>query len=145
MQNRKSRQFVFGVEIRRRLMGEGSDGWCYSRTWRLSLAYDQANGDVTRTEQYNGAGVTGANSTRRASNVERPSGRPGPFHGRVVASKQVLILTPYIGAGYSRLMGDAEHHGEHHRNRFFAGTSEACLRKSSAKADDDHRSALGRG
>lgn len=94
---------VFGVEIRRRLMGEGVTGVVIPDV-ALSLGYDQANGDATRTENYTGP-VSGG--TLIAASSVKSEWQTGAISARVVASKQFLIVTPYIGAGYSRLMGDA--------------------------------------
>jgi hypothetical protein len=71
----------------------------------LTLGYDQANGDVQRTERYV-APVKGG--TLDAATTIKSDWRTGAVTARVIASKQLVIITPYIGAGYSRLMGDAE-------------------------------------
>lgn len=125
---------VFGVEIRRRLMGEGATGVVLPDV-ALSLAYDQANGDVKRTERY-------AVETLDASTTMKSEWQTGAVTARVVASKQLLIFTPYIGAGYSRLMGDAD------TTMDVVGTDSVdgavnVTAKGSAKADDDVLQFLG--
>jgi hypothetical protein len=96
---------VFGVEIRRRLMGEGATGVILPDV-ALSLAYDQANGDVKRTERYVGPVTSGG--SLNALTTMTSKWQTGAVTARVVASKQLLLFTPYVGAGYSRLMGDAD-------------------------------------
>jgi hypothetical protein len=129
---------VFGVDVRRRLMGEGVTGVVLPDV-ALSLAYDQANGDVTRTEQYVGP-VTGG--TLDASSTMESKWQTGAVTARVVASKQVLIFTPYIGAGYSRLMGDAETTVNITETGSSLGVGSVSA-KGSAKADDDILQILG--
>ncbi len=129
---------VFGVEIRRRLMGEGATGVVLPDV-ALSLAYDQANGDVKRTERYSGP-VTGG--TLDASTTMKSEWQTGAVTARVVASKQLIIFTPYIGAGYSRLMGDVD------TTMDVVGTASPggavnVSSKGSAKADDDVLQFLG--
>lgn len=96
---------VFGVEVRRRLMGEGVTGAVIPDV-ALSLAYDQANGDLSRTERYDtlleGGGTLNADTTVKSE------WKTGGVTARVVASKQILILTPYLGVGYSRLFGNTD-------------------------------------
>lgn len=123
---------VWGVEIRRRLMGEGATGVVLPDV-ALSLAYDQSNGDVTRTERYNGS-VTGGNLD--ANTTLKSEWQTGAVTARVVASKQLVIVTPYIGAGYSRLMGDAETSMDVNEAGSSLGVGNVSS-KSSAKADDD--------
>ncbi|MBK8575673.1 MAG: hypothetical protein IPN90_08350 [Elusimicrobia bacterium] len=129
---------VFGVEIRRRLMGEGATGVVLPDV-ALSLAYDQANGDVKRTEHYVGP-VTGG--TLDASTTMKSEWQTGAVTARVVASKQLLIFTPYIGAGYSRLMGDAETTVDVVETGSSVGVGSVSS-KGSAKADDDILQFLG--
>ncbi len=119
---------VWGVEIRRRLMGEGATGVVLPDV-ALSLAYDQSSGDVTRTEHYND-GSLDANTTLKSE------WQTGAVTARVVASKQLLIFTPYIGAGYSRLMGDADTTMDVNEAGSSIGVGNVSS-KSSAKADDD--------
>ncbi|MBK8870819.1 MAG: hypothetical protein IPN19_07160 [Elusimicrobia bacterium] len=125
---------VWGVEIRRRLMGEGATGVVLPDV-ALSLAYDQSTGDVTRTEHYND-GSLDANTTLKSE------WQTGAVTARVVASKQLLIFTPYIGAGYSRLMGDADTTMDVNEDGSSLGVGNVSS-KSSAKADDDVFQILG--
>ncbi len=129
---------VFGVEIRRRLMGEGATGVVLPDV-ALTLGYDQANGDVQRTERYV-APVTGG--TLDAATTMKSDWRTGAVTARVIASKQLVILTPYIGAGYSRLMGDAETSVEVVGTATPGGAVNVSG-KNSAKADDDVLQFLG--
>ncbi len=119
---------VWGVEIRRRLMGEGATGVVLPDV-ALSLAYDQSTGDVTRTEHYDD-GTLNANTTLKSE------WQTGAVTARVVASKQLVIVTPYIGAGYSRLMGDADTTMDVVGSATPGGPVNVSS-KSSAKADDD--------
>lgn len=119
---------VWGVEIRRRLMGEGATGVVLPDV-ALSLAYDQSTGDVTRTEHYND-GTLNANTTLKSE------WQTGAVTARVVASKQLVIFTPYIGAGYSRLMGDADTTMDVVGNAS-PGDAVNVSSKGSANADDD--------
>jgi hypothetical protein len=95
---------VIGVEVRRRLMGEGVTGAVLPDV-ALSLAYDQANGDVKRTERYSGPIRTG---NLEADTTLKSEWKTGAVTARVVASKQILIMTPYLGLGYSRIFGDTD-------------------------------------
>jgi opacity protein-like surface antigen len=119
---------VWGVELRRRLMGEGVTGVVLPDV-ALSLAYDQSSGDVTRTEHYNDGNLD-ANTTLKSE------WQTGAVTARVVASKQLVIITPYIGAGYSRLMGDADTTMDVNEVGTSLGVGNVSS-KSSAKADDD--------
>ena len=130
---------VFGVEVRRRLMGEGVTGAVIPDV-ALSLAYDQANGDLSRTERYDtlleGGGTLNADTTVKSE------WKTGGVTARVVASKQILILTPYLGVGYSRLFGNTD------TTINVVGTASSSglvnvSSKSKSKADDDILHALG--
>lgn len=123
---------VFGVELRRRLMGEGVTGVVIPDV-ALSLAFDQAMGDVKRTERYNGAISSGHLD---ADSTVTSEWKTGAITARIVASKQILIMTPYMGIGYSRLFGDTDTTVE------VVGTSVApgdvnVSEKSAANADGD--------
>ncbi len=95
---------VLGVEARKRLLGGGLTGVALPDL-ALSVGYDQASGEVTRTERYN-ALITGG-STLNAATTWKSEWDTGAVTARVVASKTVLIVTPYVGVGYTKLMGDA--------------------------------------
>lgn len=95
---------VLGVEVRRRLMGEGVTGVVVPDV-ALTLAYDQARGDVKRTERYSGAINSGQ---LNADTTVKSEWKTGAVTARVVASKQILIMTPYLGLGYSRLFGNTD-------------------------------------
>ncbi|MBL8024589.1 MAG: hypothetical protein JNK54_09980 [Elusimicrobia bacterium] len=101
----KIKNTVVGVEIRRRLLGEGMTGVVLPDV-ALTLGYDQANGEINRQENYSGP-IANSN-TLTGKTTLRSKWQTGAVTARVVASKQLLIVTPYIGAGYSRLMGDAK-------------------------------------
>lgn len=130
---------VFGVEIRRRLIGEGVTGAVLPDV-ALSVGYDQSNGNVSRTEHY--ATGLGGGETLDANTTLKSDWTTGAVTARVVASKQFLFLTPYIGGGYSRLMGDAN------TTMNVVGTASSSglvnvSSKSKSKADDDILHALG--
>jgi hypothetical protein len=97
---------VYGLEVRKKLLGGGVTGVALPDLC-LSAAYDVASGDVTRTERYNaalkgGAGVLTANTSWKSE------WDVAALTARLVASKKLLILTPYLGAGYTLPTGDAE-------------------------------------
>lgn len=96
---------VYGVELRRRLLGEGVTGVVIPDV-ALTLAYDQANGDLSRTERYDTRLEGG--ETLNADTTLKSEWKTGAVTARVVASKQILIMTPYLGLGYSRLFGDTD-------------------------------------
>lgn len=96
---------VFGVEVRRRLMGEGVTGVVIPDV-ALSLAYDQASGDLSRTERY--GTLLSEGDTLNADTTVKSEWNTGAVTARIVASKQILIMTPYLGLGYSRLFGDTD-------------------------------------
>jgi hypothetical protein len=101
----KVKNSVFGVELRRRLFGEGVTGVVVPDV-ALTLGYDQANGEVRRSENY--SGDIGGGKTLTGNTGLTSEWQTSAVTARVVASKQLFIITPYIGAGYSRLMGDAK-------------------------------------
>jgi len=98
---------VFGLEVRRRLMGEGATGVLLPDV-SVGLAYDVANGHASLDDRY-------------AANLNLPGGaaassdlawdtdwQTSALTLRAVASKQLAIVTPYVGLGYTHLMGDAK-------------------------------------
>lgn len=99
------RQQVFGLEVRRRLMGEGPTGVLLPDI-SLGLAYDQAVGHAKRSQRYN-AGIPSWVGSTAADTLCDSNWRTGALSVRAVAGKQLAILTPYVGLGYSHFLGDA--------------------------------------
>jgi hypothetical protein len=101
----KYKSTVYGLEVRKKLLGGGLTGVALPDL-ALSLAYDNASGDVARTETYN-AGLLGG-QTLNAATTWKSEWNVGAVTARAVASKKILIVTPYAGLGYSQHTGDAE-------------------------------------
>lgn len=96
---------VFGFELRKRILGgEGLTGVALPDL-AVSLGYDGAKGDATRTEHYNGPLING--QTLDADVRWRTEWNVGAISGKLSLSKTVAIFTPYIGLGLSKNAGDA--------------------------------------
>ncbi|MBK7207840.1 MAG: hypothetical protein IPH91_06120 [Elusimicrobia bacterium] len=98
---------VFGVEVRRRLMGEGVTGVLLPDV-SVGLAYDTANGHVSLDDRYDANLNLPGGLAPTADLAWDTDWRTSALTLRVVASKQMAIVTPYAGLGYTRLMGDAK-------------------------------------
>jgi opacity protein-like surface antigen len=97
---------VFGAEVRKRLLGGGVTGVMLPDV-AVSLAYDNASGNITRTETYNAPLLQGY-GTMNAETTWKTDWNTGAVTARAVASKKLLIITPFAGVGLSQLMGNAE-------------------------------------
>jgi hypothetical protein len=96
---------VYGAELRKKLLGGGLTGAALPDV-ALSLSYDAASGEATRKERYNGALRSGG--TLAADTVWKTEWNVSALTARAVASKTLLMITPYAGVGYTTHMGDAE-------------------------------------
>lgn len=95
---------VFGVEVRKNLLGGGLTG-AVLPDLSVSLGYDHASGDVTRNEVYNGA-ITGG--TLDADTTWKSKWNVGAITARAVVSKKFFVLTPFLGAGVTKLTGNTD-------------------------------------
>ncbi|MBI4396397.1 MAG: hypothetical protein HY548_04830 [Elusimicrobia bacterium] len=97
---------VIGVEVRKRLLGGGMTG-VVAPDIALSAAYDSASGEITRKERYN-APLRNGVGTLTADTTWKTEWNSGAVTARAVASKTLLIITPYAGVGYTMLVGGAD-------------------------------------
>jgi hypothetical protein len=88
---------VYGAELRKKLLGGGLTGAALPDV-ALSLSYDAASGEATRKERYNGALRSGG--TLAADTVWKTEWNVSALTARAVASKTLLMITPYAGVGY---------------------------------------------
>jgi hypothetical protein len=91
---------VFGIEVRKRLL----DGMAFPDI-SVSMAYDNASGDLTRTELYNGP-VTGGNLN--ANTTWKSEWNVGGITARAVVSKKFFVITPFVGVGLTKLTGHTD-------------------------------------
>lgn len=95
---------VFGVEVRKQLLGGGVTGVALPQV-AASVSLDRATGEVSRTDTYNAPVST---TSIVATNNWNSSWNTGALSARVVVSKKILILTPYLGLGYSKFLGHTD-------------------------------------
>jgi hypothetical protein len=91
---------VVGIEVRKKIIGGAVFPFVSA-----SLAFDSANGEITRKETYNGA-ITGG--TLNASTELKTKWDVGATTARVLASKKILIITPFVGVGVTKLRGKTD-------------------------------------
>jgi hypothetical protein len=72
----------------------------------VSLAYDTASGDVTRTELYNGPVAGGG--TLNANTTWKSKWDVGAVTARAVVSKKFFAITPFAGLGVTKMTGDTD-------------------------------------
>ena len=95
---------VYGVEVRKRLLGGGLTGVAMPDL-SVSLGYDRASGDITRTGNYN-APIAGGNLNANTS--WKSTWNVGAVTARAVVSKKFFIITPFVGVGVSKMMGKTD-------------------------------------
>jgi hypothetical protein len=96
---------VFGVEIRKRVLGGGLTGVALPDL-AVSVGYDRASGDIMRTEQYNGDVLSGG--TLQANTTWKSEWDVAAVTARAVVSKKIIFFTPFAGLGLTRTMGETE-------------------------------------
>jgi hypothetical protein len=96
---------IVGVEVRKLLLGDGLAGAALPDL-SVSVGFDRATGDLTRTERYSGNALSGGTLT--ANTTWKSEWSVGAVSARAVASKNFLIITPFIGAGVTKLTGDTD-------------------------------------
>jgi hypothetical protein len=97
---------IFGVELRKRLLGGGLSG-AVLPDLSLSLALDGASGELTREDRYEGAVQSGGGQLVADTSWETEWDVQAVTL-RAVVSKKLLMVTPFVGLGVTRLSGDAE-------------------------------------
>ena len=96
---------VFGVEVRKQLLGGGLTGVALPDL-SVSVAYDRASGDLTRTQSYNAPLQNG--QSLAADTSWKSNWKVGAVTARAVVSKKFFILTPFAGVGVSKMMGNTD-------------------------------------
>ncbi len=102
----KFKNSVFGVEVRKQILGGGLLTGVALPDLSVSVAYDGSNGEATRTENYNGPTIGGG--SLNADTLWKAKWNVGAITARLVASKKIFIITPFVGVGVTKMMGSAD-------------------------------------
>jgi hypothetical protein len=95
---------MVGAEVRKRLLGGGALTGVALPDVALTASYDAATGSLDSKDRYEGPLRGG--QTMNADVTGRMDWNVGAVSARVMASKTFLILTPYLGVGYTQHVGE---------------------------------------
>jgi hypothetical protein len=96
---------IYGVELRKRLLGGSGVSGAALPDLSLAVAYDRATGHLDTTDHYSGPLKGG--QTLDADLIGKTDWNVGAVSARLLLSKTVLIFTPYAGVGVTKHTGKA--------------------------------------
>jgi len=92
---------VFGLELRKRLMGGSGVSGAALPDMSLSIALDSAKGELNTKDHYNGA-LKGGVTSLNADILGKTEWEVGAATARLLITKTVPIFTPYASLGLTK-------------------------------------------